>query len=92
MFGSAKQRFYGNFSVTVQAVDPSDVAVTDTRLELNDSRESTKVAEGLSDGTGYITFTVPVNSTYWQVIGYKVGSPDIAGVTRDDLVAVWNGN
>jgi hypothetical protein len=92
MFGSARQRFYGNFSVTVQAVDGTDTPISGAELELMDSREDIKYGWGLSDGSGNITFTVPYNSVSWQVTGYQVGSPDIAGVTRDDLVATWNGN
>ena len=48
------------------------------------------VGEMISDGSGNFSFTVPRNTGY-QVVAYLPGSPDVAGVTRNDLAPVANG-
>lgn len=45
------------------------------------------VAETVSDGSGTYVMEVPLNTTY-QAIAYKPGSPDVAGITRNDLTPV----
>ena len=92
MFGSARQRFSGNFSISGQTLDAAGSPLADCRVELNDSRNDVEYAETVSDGSGNYSFTLPWNSWNWQIIAYKVGSPDVAGVTVDTLTATWNGN
>jgi len=46
--------------------------------------ESPVVAEAISDGSGNFTITVPMNLCY-QLTGYKTGSPDVAGITKDTV-------
>jgi len=48
------------------------------------------VVETVSDGSGNYAVIVPMNTAY-QAIAYKPGSPDVAGITRNDLVPVANG-
>lgn len=48
------------------------------------------VGETVSDGSGNYSTPVPLNQHY-QVIAYKPGSPDIAGITRADVVPDPNG-
>jgi hypothetical protein len=43
------------------------------------------VAEGVSSVSGVYTIAVPMNTAY-QITAYKAGSPDVAGVTRADVV------
>ena len=43
------------------------------------------VAEAISDGSGNFAIAVPMNLAY-QLTGYLTGSPDRAGVTRQDVV------
>jgi hypothetical protein len=43
-------------------------------------QENALVAETVSDGSGNFSLDVPANVAY-MLIGYKVGSPDVAGVT-----------
>lgn len=45
------------------------------------------VGETISDGSGNYTIEVPMNTAY-EVIAYKPGSPDVAGITRNDIVPV----
>lgn len=45
------------------------------------------VAEGMSDGSGNYSIIVPMNTGY-QVIAYKPGSPDVAGVTVNNAAPV----
>ena len=44
------------------------------------------LATTVSDSTGAYTFGVPDNTTTYYVTSYKVGSPDVTGMTRNDLV------
>lgn len=92
MFGSYKQKFRGNFSITGTAYDSNNATVSEARIELHDSRSVYEYAETVSDGSGNYSFTVPWNSSQYQILAYKTGSPDIAGVTVDTLIPVWNGN
>lgn len=43
------------------------------------------VGETVSDGAGNYAIPVPLN-THYQVIAYLPGSPDVAGITRADVV------
>jgi hypothetical protein len=45
------------------------------------------VAETISDGGGNYSIEVPLNTAY-ELIAYKPGSPDVAGITRSDVVPV----
>ena len=42
------------------------------------------VGQAISDGSGNYTIPVGTNTAY-QLVAYKVGSPDIAGITRQDV-------
>lgn len=42
------------------------------------------VGETISDGSGNYSLPVPMNIAY-QLVAYKPGSPDVAGVTRNDV-------
>lgn len=42
------------------------------------------VGETISDGSGNYSVPVPMNTAY-QATGYKAGSPDVAGITRNDI-------
>lgn len=45
------------------------------------------VAETISDGSGNYSVEVPLNTAY-QAIAYLPGSPDVAGITRNDIVPI----
>jgi hypothetical protein len=47
--------------------------------------QSPVVAETYSDGSGNFSMAVPMNLHY-QLTGYLTGSPDRAGITRNDVV------
>lgn len=49
------------------------------------AQPSAVVAEAISDGSGNFSIAVPMNVAY-QLTGYLTGSPDRAGVTREDVV------
>lgn len=44
------------------------------------------VAEVISDGSGLFSVVVPMDVGY-QLIAYLPGSPDVAGITRNDVTA-----
>lgn len=46
--------------------------------------QMSNVGEVLSDGSGNYTLPVPTNTGY-QLTAYKPGSPDVAGITRNDV-------
>lgn len=50
--------------------------------------DDVEVAQGVSDGSGTYNLEIPAGSGDLYVVAYKVGSPDIFGTTRNDLVAV----
>lgn len=53
-----------------------------SRLSIDGIEAAT--AETVSDGSGNYAVEVPLNMTY-QLTAYKVGSPDVAGVSRNDV-------
>lgn len=58
------------------------VVVLETgRININGSPV---VGETTSDGSGNYSVVVPLNTAY-QIIAYKPGSPDVAGITRSDV-------
>lgn len=48
------------------------------------------VAQTVSDGAGNYSVAVPTNTAF-QAIAYKAGTPDVAGISRNDLVPAANG-
>jgi hypothetical protein len=61
------------------------VAMETGRLEMNmEGPTQSLVGEVMSDGSGNYSIPVPMNTGY-QLVGYKPGSPDVAGVTRNDV-------
>lgn len=80
------------FQVTGVTKDLAEAAVGNCRVVgLETGRIQTSgspvVGETLSDGSGNYTLHVPMNTAY-QLIAYKPGSPDVAGVTRADVTPI----
>jgi len=80
------------FTVSGVTKDSTGVALGNCRVVVMETgRMQTDavpiVAETVSDGAGNYSVPVPLNTAY-QVISYKQGSPDVAGITRNDAVGV----
>lgn len=77
------------FQVTGQTLDATSSALANCRVVAFEtgriSKDGAPVAgETTSDGSGNFTLSVPNNGNY-QLIAYKPGSPDVAGITRADV-------
>jgi hypothetical protein len=59
------------------------VALNSGRIEQEQVEAS--VGETISDGSGNYSIPVPLNTAY-QLIAYKAGATDVAGITRNDVV------
>jgi hypothetical protein len=87
--GSALATSTGLFVITGLTKDSSlsplgncrVVALETGRIEINGAPV---VAETVSDGSGNYSITVPSNVAF-QLLAYKPGSPDVAGITRSDV-------
>jgi hypothetical protein len=53
------------------------------RIEIGEGES--EVGEVISDGSGNYTIPVPLNTAY-QLTAYKAGSPDVAGITVNNVV------
>lgn len=75
--------------------DSSGVPLGDCRVVVIETgrvtvTDSPVVAETISNGSGVYSVPVPLNTSY-QIIAYKPGSPDVAGITRADVIPDPNG-
>lgn len=59
-------------------------------VEVEADSESPVVARQISDGSGNFSFSVPMNTAY-QIMAYKAGSPDVAGITVNTLTPTHTG-
>lgn len=82
------------FRLSGQTLDSTGAALGNCRVVLFDSSRviaggdiNPVVAETISDGSGNYSFIVPRPVDY-QLIAYLPGSPDVAGITRDDVFPV----
>lgn len=67
--------------------DSTGAVLASCLVELMRSRDMTLIATQTSDGSGNFSFQVDPADKY-QVIGYKPGSPDVAGITANTLIGV----
>jgi hypothetical protein len=79
--------FVGNFAVSGVTKDSSGAALANCQVTLLKSADLSVVATGTSDGSGNYRLPTPTNSDRYQVLSYKNGSPDVAGVTVNTLTA-----
>jgi hypothetical protein len=76
---------HAKWMLTGQTRDSSDVAVPNAEVHLFTTGDDRLVEEMFSDGSGNFIFTqIPGNGIYY-IVGYKVGTPDIAGTTINTL-------
>jgi hypothetical protein len=78
------------FQLTGTTYDYNSAALASCRVVVLETSRinvggSPVVAETTSDGSGNYSIEVPSNTSF-QIIAYKAGSPDVAGVTRSDVV------
>jgi hypothetical protein len=60
------------------------------QIDAETQRVSPVAAQTISDGSGNYSVELGSNSAY-QAAAYLPGSPDVAGITRNDLIPVPNG-
>lgn len=88
----ADQQSYQVFTLTGTTVNGSGAAVGDCRVIAYQSGwryvgAGTKIiAETISDGSG--NFSMLLRNIDYQLVAYKEGSPDLGGVTRQDVTPV----
>lgn len=80
-----------SFAVQGTTVDSTGAALPGCRVVVFDVGQlytggNPIVGETVSNGSGVYSVPVPYNTDY-QVIAYLAGSPDVAGVTIDDVAA-----
>jgi len=82
-------RFTGTFSIVGVSRDSAGVALAFCKVSLfiADAFDQ-RIAQTTSDGSGNYSFTVPSNANSYWVAMYKAGSPNLAGVSDRNLVAV----
>lgn len=80
------------FAITGQTLNATGTALGGCRVIMLDTTRMVPggdinpiVAETVSDGSGNYSITAPRPMTY-QLIAYLPGSPDVAGITRNDVV------
>lgn len=75
------------YRITGVTRDPANGVVANCETWLFDMHFN-RVQRTVSDGSGNYSFQVPSNGWYHMVVSYKVGAPDVAGVTKNTLLAV----
>jgi hypothetical protein len=76
----------GNTSFVTR--DNADAPLANCVVDLFETATDLLVATTTSDGSGVFSFVVPNNAGFFYTVGYKVGSPDLAGASVNTLVAV----
>lgn len=77
--------FIGHLTISGQTLDSNGSALANCYVELELSSSGAQVATTISDGSGNYSFLVGNGATY-QATAYKVGSPDVAGITVNTLI------
>jgi hypothetical protein len=87
-FNSARDRFKGSFSISGITKDSTGTPIASCDVELFQTGSEKFLGRTTSDGSGNYSFVVPTNSGNFWVRAYKVGAPDVAGTTINNIVAV----
>lgn len=87
-FNSAKSKFRGFFSISGITKDSTGTPIASCDVELFETGSEKFLNRTTSDGSGNYSFVVPSNSGNFWVRAYKVGAPDVAGTTINNIVAV----
>ena len=87
-FNSTKQKFQGSFSISGVTKDSTGTPIASCDVELFETGSEQFLQKTTSDGSGNYSFVVRSNSSNYWVRAYKVGAPDVAGTTINNIVAV----
>jgi hypothetical protein len=87
-FNSSRDRFRGFFSITGVTKDSTGTPLASVDVELFNTGSEQFLQKTTSDGSGNYSFVVPGNSSNYWVRAYKVGAPDVAGTTINNIVAI----
>jgi hypothetical protein len=74
-----------NFLIVGVTKDSSGAALGNCLVRLFNAATNVMEQSATSDASGNYTFTVD-KTQQWYAVSYKVGAPDVAGTTRNDLV------
>jgi len=76
-----------NASLTGISRDNTGAALGGCTVKLFRTWDDVMIASAVSDGSGSYTL-FPASSGPYYLVEYKAGAPDVAGTSRNDLVAV----
>lgn len=79
--------FKGQFLISGITRDSTGAVLASCDVHLVDTQTDIEVAQTISGGDGSYSFQRGSNSTPHYIVAYKVGSPDVAGTTRNDIYA-----
>jgi len=79
--------FGRNPSLTGISRDNTGAALGGCTVKLFRTWDDVMIASAVSDGSGSYTL-FPASSGPYYLVEYKAGAPDVAGTSRNDLVAV----
>lgn len=77
-----------SFTLSGTTKDSTGTPIGSVRVLVFNAHTNEFVAEGLSDGAGAYSITVPTNSPNYFLVTYKAGAPDLTGASRNTLIAV----
>jgi len=80
-------KFFGTFSISGVTRDSAGAALAGCTVHLFSTATDTELAETVSDGSGAYSFSLGGNAGFYYCTAYKPGSPDVAGITLNTLVA-----
>lgn len=78
-------KFIGILTISGQTLDSTSAPLAGCFVELELASDGTRIATTTSDASGNYSFTVG-NPVCYQVTAYKVGSPDVAGISANTLI------
>lgn len=78
-------KFIGFLTISGRTLDSTGSALANCFVELELVSDGTRMATTISDGSGNYSFQVG-NPVCYQCTAYKVGSPDVAGITVNTLI------
>ncbi len=76
-----------NFSISGQTQDSNGAPLPFCTVKLFESATDTELGQTLSDGLGFYSFEIGINSGSFYVLAYLAGAPDVMGTTVNTLEA-----
>lgn len=87
-FNSLRDKFRGYFTLSGITRNATGTPLGSCVVHLIRTDSDTIQAITTSDGSGNFSFTVANNSGTYYIVAYLTGSPDVAGTTKNNLIAL----